>query len=182
MRWWSALRSDWQWHRAGAGGRAGRLPLLRRSFLLVANHRLAHAAHGVRIPLLGGALRACSKLTGLALEMLTGAIIRPDAEIGQRLTVHTSHGLLVTSGTRLGDGCTLNAGVKIVERADGIDFGHATVGDDVWIGVDAKILGTVRIGDHCVVGAAAVVLHDIPSHHIAVGHPARSLPRRYLRE
>jgi serine acetyltransferase len=46
------------------------------------------------------------------------------------------------------------------------------------IGAGAKILGSIRIGDDVLIGANAVVLTDVPSNSIAVGVPARVLPRK----
>jgi len=52
------------------------------------------------------------------------------------------------------------------------------IGDDVWIGAKATVTPGVRIGDGCVVGANAVVTHDLPANAIAVGVPARVIRRR----
>lgn len=54
-----------------------------------------------------------------------------------------------------------------------------SIGNDVWIGGNVTILPGVRIGDNVVIGAGAVVNHDIPSDSLAVGVPAKvikSLP------
>jgi acetyltransferase-like isoleucine patch superfamily enzyme len=48
-----------------------------------------------------------------------------------------------------------------------------TIGEDVWIGAGATILGGVTVGDGCVVGAGAVVTHDLPPYSVAVGVPAK---------
>jgi hypothetical protein len=48
-----------------------------------------------------------------------------------------------------------------------------TIGDHVWIGMNAVILPGVSIGDHAIVGAGSVVHADIPSHAIAAGNPCR---------
>ncbi len=50
-------------------------------------------------------------------------------------------------------------------------------GNNVYIGAGAKILGGVRVGDNAQIGANAVVLCDIPPGAIAVGVPAKILPR-----
>lgn len=47
------------------------------------------------------------------------------------------------------------------------------IGNDVWIGAGAKILGGVTIGDGCVIGAGAVVTKTLPPFAIATGVPAQ---------
>ena len=49
------------------------------------------------------------------------------------------------------------------------------IGDDVYIGAGAKILGSVIIGGNCVVGANAVVTRSVPSGCVVAGMPARIL-------
>ena len=48
-----------------------------------------------------------------------------------------------------------------------------TIADDVWIGGNVTILPGVTIGSNVVIGAGSVVVHDIPSHVVAVGNPCR---------
>lgn len=52
------------------------------------------------------------------------------------------------------------------------------IGDDVWIGANATVLGGVTIGDGAIVGAGAVVTKDVPSGETVVGVPARPLGER----
>lgn len=47
-----------------------------------------------------------------------------------------------------------------------------TIGDHVWITSDATVLRGVSIGDHCVVGARSLVVHDVPPHTLVHGNPA----------
>ena len=44
--------------------------------------------------------------------------------------------------------------------------------DDVWIGANATVLAGVKIGNHSVIAAGAVVTKDIPPHSLAAGVPA----------
>src|SRR5262249_21407709 len=48
-----------------------------------------------------------------------------------------------------------------------------TIGDGVFIGAGAKIIGQVSIGTGARVGANAVVCHDVPDHATVVGIPAK---------
>jgi len=48
------------------------------------------------------------------------------------------------------------------------------IGNDVFLSArGATILGPVKIGDGSIIGANAVVLHDVPAHAVAAGNPAR---------
>jgi len=76
----------------------------------------------------------------------------------------------------IGERVRINPGVVIGGRS-----GHKPVPvieDDVEIGVGAKVLGPVRVGRGAVVGANAVVLHDVPPGAVVVGIPARILRTR----
>lgn len=50
------------------------------------------------------------------------------------------------------------------------------VGTDTWVGAKSTITRGVTIGDHCVVGAGAVVTRDVPDRHVALGVPASVRP------
>jgi serine O-acetyltransferase len=51
--------------------------------------------------------------------------------------------------------------------------GVACVEDDCFIGAGAKVLGAVTVGRGSVIGANAVVIHDVPPRSVAAGVPAR---------
>ena len=57
--------------------------------------------------------------------------------------------------------------------------GVPRVGNDVWIGDGAVIVGGVEIGDGAVVGAHAVVAKDVPPYAVVVGNPARIVKYRF---
>lgn len=48
-----------------------------------------------------------------------------------------------------------------------------SVGDHVYIGIQTLIMPGVKIGNRCIIGAGAIVTHDIPDNSVAVGVPAR---------
>ena len=60
-------------------------------------------------------------------------------------------------------------------KSDRIEIGEGT-----WIGINAVIVGNIRIGKHCVIGANSVVTKDIPDYCVAVGIPVRVI-REYNR-
>lgn len=109
----------------------------------VVRHRFWSAVSGADIPL------NCTIGGGLLIPHPNGIVIHPDAQIGINCLIMQQ----VTLGTKAG------GGVPVLE-------GHVDVG------AGAKILGRVHIGAHAVVGANAVVLHDVPAGAIAAGIPA----------
>lgn len=52
------------------------------------------------------------------------------------------------------------------------------IGDDVWIGARVIVLPGVRIGNHCIIGAGAVVTKNVPDYAIVGGSPARIIRMR----
>lgn len=58
------------------------------------------------------------------------------------------------------------------------DFKPVTIGDDVWLGRRVMIMPGVTIGNHCIIGAGAVVAKDIPDYAVVVGNPAKIVKYR----
>lgn len=57
--------------------------------------------------------------------------------------------------------------------------GDIVIGNDVWIGYEAVIMGGVHIGDGAIIAARAVVTKDVPPYTIAGGVPAREIRKRF---
>jgi len=58
-------------------------------------------------------------------------------------------------------------------RKQPLDLHRTVIGNDVWVGGNAVILGGVNVGEGAVVGAGAIVTKDVPPYAIVVGSPAR---------
>ena len=86
---------------------------------------------------------------------LNGIIIHPKSVIGKNVTIHQQ----VTLGYRY-------------------KYNYAPViGDNVFIGAGAKILGKIHVGNNVRIGANAVVVSDVPDNCTVVGVPARIIRR-----
>lgn len=63
-----------------------------------------------------------------------------------------------------------------------IDQGHdeadIIIGDDVWVGYGAQIMAGVNVGSHSIVGAGAIVTHDVPEWTVVGGVPAKQIKVR----
>jgi len=104
-----------------------------------------------------------------------GITIPRGCEIGPGLRIYHFGGIALNPLVIIGRNCTMRHGVTIGNRQSDDDV--PVLGDDVEIGAGAKILGKIRIGNNVSIGANAVVMIDVPDNHIAVGVPARAIPK-----
>jgi serine O-acetyltransferase len=115
-------------------------------------------------------------LLHVLVETGTGISIPREARIGPGLRIWHFGGIFIHAGAEIGAHCTLRQGVTIGSRVDG---GPCPVlEDEVDLGAYAQVIGGVRLGRGCRIGAMAVVLSDVPAGGVAVGNPARVLPPR----
>lgn len=124
-----------------------------------------------------------SRRAGLApLEMvfnklnviLGGAIIGRGAEFGEEFVLIHSQGVVINGMVRGGKGVHIEHQVTI--GAEGRT--SPVLGDDIFIGAGAKVVGPVSVGSGARVGANAVVVHDVPENTTVVGIPAKPVKSR----
>jgi serine O-acetyltransferase len=109
------------------------------------------------------------------VETLVGISLPKSAAIGAGLRIWHFGGIFIHPDAVIGANCTLRQGVTIGNRH--IDGPVPELGDNVELGAYAQILGGVRIGNRCRIGAMSVVLADMPDGATAVGCPARIVVR-----
>jgi serine O-acetyltransferase len=115
---------------------------------------------------------AFNKLNAVACNCIIGR----GAQFGPGFVLIHSTGVVINGQVRGGAHVYLEHQVTI-----GAERGHSPqLGDRVFVGAGAKIVGPVHIGHDCRIGANAVVVDDIPSGATAVGIPAKVVRRREL--
>lgn len=114
------------------------------------------------------------------------AVVSPRSQLGAGTVVMA--GALVGIGSRVGRGAIVNSGASLDH--DGFVGDYASLGPAACLGggvhlgagsavcLGARVLHGVSIGNDVVVGAAALVLHDLPDGCVAYGVPARVVRRR----
>ncbi|MBX3069942.1 MAG: serine O-acetyltransferase [Thermomicrobiales bacterium] len=108
-------------------------------------------------------------------RFLTGIEIHPGAQIGDRFFIDHGMGVVIGETSIIGDDVMLYQGVTLGGTGKARGKRHPTLGNGVIVGVGAKILGDVTIGDNARIGGGAVVLRDVPADTTAVGIPARAV-------
>ena len=90
--------------------------------------------------------------------------------MGGGIVLIHGHGTIINKFSVIGENCTIYHGVTI----GGLENEWPPkIGDNVYIGCGAKILGNIRIGNNVKIGAGAVVVHDVPDNATVVGVPAK---------
>ncbi|OFI05077.1 serine acetyltransferase [Clostridium acetireducens DSM 10703] len=114
-----------------------------------------------------------ARLISQIARFLTGIEIHPGAKIGKGLFIDHGMGVVIGETAEVGDNVTLYHGVTLGGTGKDTGKRHPTVGNDVFIGSGAKVLGPVVIGDGVKVGANSVILKDVPAHVTVVGIPGK---------
>jgi serine O-acetyltransferase len=101
-------------------------------------------------------------------------IIGRGAQFGPGFVLVHSTGVVINGRVRGGSNVTIEHQVTI-----GADRRQSPIlGNDVFIGAGAKILGEITVGDGARIGANAVAVEDVPAHSTVVGIPARVVRQR----
>ena len=129
-------------------------------------HRLAHTLFKWRVPFI-------PRLISHISRFLTGIEIHPGAEIGERFFIDHGMGVVIGETAEIGDNVTLYQGVTLGGTSHQRKKRHPTLGDNVVVGVGAKIIGNIAIGDNTKVGAGSVVVDSVPADATVVGVPGR---------
>ena len=127
-------------------------------------YRVSNRLYKAKIPLLPGII---SKIIRIAYS----AEIPPSCTLEKGVELaHGGLGVVIHHNTTIGKNSKIYQNVTIGGREG---RGNPRIGNNVYIGTGASILGGITIGDNAKIGANAVVLNDIPKDAVAVGIPAK---------
>ena len=101
-------------------------------------------------------------------------------KLGKRFVLgYGGLGVVIHERTIIGNDCHIDQNVTIGGTSKKYDV--PILGNHIYIGAGAKIIGPITIGDNVVVGANAVVTKDIPSGSLVVGVPGRIIKTGILK-
>lgn len=102
----------------------------------------------------------------------TGIEIHPGATIGKGLFIDHGTGVVIGQTAIIGDNVIMFHGVTLGGTGnEKTKKRHPTIGNNVFIGSGAKVLGNINIGNNVKIGANAVVLKDVEEGRTIVGVP-----------
>jgi serine O-acetyltransferase len=102
-----------------------------------------------------------------------GISISSKTPVGAGLYIGHFGGIVVNHGSVIGDNCNIQQGVTLGKANRGARAGAPVIGNNVFIGAGAKIIGHIHVGDGAAIGANAVVTKDVPAGTAVAGVPAR---------
>lgn len=148
---------------------------------------------GLNHIIVGNNFNAQSRLKLRAFDYYEGFKYNPTITIGDNFYAGTDCHIGAIGKIMIGNNVTLASKVTIIDHSHGIgDYsdikipvlkrklgrkGDILIGNNVWICEGAVILSGVNIGKNSIIGANAVVTHDIPANCIAVGIPAKVIKK-----
>ena len=106
-----------------------------------------------------------------------GFQIYPETQIGEGFYLGHWGTVVINPKTIIGRNCNIAQGVTIAQSNRGKHQGTPTIGDEVWIGPNAVIVGNITIGDNVLIAPNAYVTTDVPSNSVVLGNPAIIKPR-----
>lgn len=104
-----------------------------------------------------------------ALE--NGIEIHPDTQIGGGLYLGHPYNITMNPKVVIGKNLNIHKGALIGQENRGKRKGTPTIGNNVWIGINAVIVGNITIGDDVLIAPNSYINCDIPSHSVVFGNP-----------
>lgn len=109
-------------------------------------------------------------------SIFLGISIPRGAQIGAGLRVYHFGTIVINPIAIIGKNFSIHQGVTIGVKNSYFD--QVVIGDNCTIGAGAKVLGNIHIGNNVTIGANTLVMCDVPDNSIAVGIPARIIPKK----
>jgi serine O-acetyltransferase len=94
-------------------------------------------------------------------------------EIGEGLFIGHRGTIVINGNAKIGKNCNISHGVTIGQANRGKLKGYPAIGDNVWIGTGAVIIGNIKIGSNVLIAPNSFVNIDVPENSLVVGNPCK---------
>ena len=148
-------------------------PLRNGGFWVMATYHLGRWAMRRRFAPWRWTMGKCYGVLKMMVEMRTGVLIERETTVGKRLHIIHAQMINIHPECIIGDGVGIMHGVTLGAN---MNPGAPTIGNDVFIGCNASVLGKITVGDGARIAANSLVITDVPPGAVAMGVPARVIP------
>lgn len=128
--------------------------------------RLMHKLYAKKIPFLPRAIQQINRLV-FACDIPRSVIIGENT-----VFAHSGLGCVIHSKAIIGKNCKIQQNITIGGRGT---QGTPIIGDNVFIGAGATIMGDVKVGDNAKIGAMSLVIDSVAPNTTVVGIPAKGV-------
>jgi len=104
-----------------------------------------------------------------------GFEIHSEAKIGDGLYLSSHCGPVIIGPVTIGRNCNISHSVTIGRSYRGGILGRPTIGDYVWIGPGAVVVGKILIGNNVLIAPNSFVNFDVPDNSLVIGNPGKIL-------
>ena len=131
-------------------------------------YRIAHFLHTRFL------LPIIPRLLSVISRFWAGVEIHPGARIGKNFFIDHGTGVVIGETAEIGDNCVMFHNVTLGGTGKHRGKRHPTIGNNVFIGTGATLLGPITVGDNAKIGANSfIVMHDVPDNCTVIGTPGR---------
>lgn len=106
-------------------------------------------------------------------KIINGCVIGRNAEFDEGFVLMHPVGVVINGGVKGGKNIVIESSVVIGAAKNGLPVLVPALGNNIFIGSGAKVLGGIKIGNNVKIGANAVVVKDVPDNATVVGIPAK---------
>ncbi len=106
-----------------------------------------------------------------------GVEIPCNTKIGKGFMLCHTYNITINSRAVIGENVSIHKGVLIGQTNRGSKMGNPNIGNNVWVGINAVIVGGINVGDDVLIAPNSFVNVDIPSHSVVYGNPCIIKPR-----
>lgn len=115
-----------------------------------------------------------------------GLEVSSTAKIGKGCALFHPYNISIGDGVVLGENVNLHKGATVGVENRGKRMGAPTIGNCVFIGINATVCGKITIGNDVLISPGAFVNFDVPSHSVVIGnpgviHPCENATALYIR-
>lgn len=154
------------------GGNLITIVFFTQGFWAIFQYRIAHAVYKMPIPILKQLLKILCLFWQKGIEIVTGISIPASTQIGHSFYIGHFGSIILNAKTIIGNNCNVSQGVTVGVSGQGKNRGIPKIGNNVYIGANAVVVGNIVIEDNVLIAACSLVNTDVTCNSVMLGVPA----------
>ena len=107
------------------------------------------------------------------IEIIAGISIPYSCTIGHSFYIGHFGGVIINANAKIGNNCNISQGVTIGVSGRGDKRGVPVLGDHIYIGANAVLVGKIIVGNNCLIAANSLVVDSVNDNATVLGVPAK---------